>query len=115
MFLTGFLAITGTPPFAPFVSEFTIVNAAIGSGQYVVGGLILFLMGIVFIGMGATVLAVVQGNAPYSSKLKGFRDSAGTVLPILLFMALVLLLGLYIPPPLDGLLRDAAAFLEGKR
>src|SRR5262249_7977407 len=31
LFLTGFLAITGSPPFGPFVSEFTIVNAAIQS------------------------------------------------------------------------------------
>ena len=35
--------------------------------------------------------------------------------PILLFMALVLLLGLYIPPPLETLLREAAASLEVKR
>ena len=30
-------------------------------------------------------------------------------------MALVLLLGLYIPPPLESLLREAAGFLEVKR
>ena len=64
LFLAGFLAITGSPPFGPFVSEFTIVNAAVGSGQFLAGGLFLLLLGIVFIGMGATVLAVVQGNAP---------------------------------------------------
>ena len=56
--------ITGSPPFGPFVSEFTIVNAAVGSGQYVAGGLFLLLLGMVFIGMGVTVLAVVQGNPP---------------------------------------------------
>ena len=30
-------------------------------------------------------------------------------------MALVVLLGLYVPPPLDSLLREAAASLEVKR
>jgi hydrogenase-4 component F len=115
LFLAGFLAITGSPPFAPFVSEFTIVNAAVGSGQFLVGGLFLLLLGIVFIGMGATVLAVVQGNAPEQTQPNGFRDSISTSVPILLFMALVLLLGLYVPPPLDSLLREAAALLEGKR
>src|SRR5581483_5536855 len=35
MFLIGFLAITGSPPFAPFISEFTIVNAALGNGYYI--------------------------------------------------------------------------------
>ena len=34
LFLAGFFAITGSPPFGPFVSEFTIVAAAAGSGQY---------------------------------------------------------------------------------
>jgi hydrogenase-4 component F len=113
MFLAGFLAITGSPPFGPFVSEFTIVTAAFGSGQFLVGGLFLLILGIVFVGMGATVLAVVQGNAPEQKQPNGFRDSIATGVPILLFMALVLLLGLYIPPPLEFLLREAAAFLEG--
>jgi len=115
LFLAGFLAITGSPPFGPFVSEFTIVNAAVGSGQFLVGGLFLLLLGIVFIGMGATVLAVVQGNAPDQKTHNGFRDSFSTGAPILLFMALVLLLGVYVPPPLESLLHDAAAFLEGQR
>jgi hydrogenase-4 component F len=114
LFLAGFLAITGSPPFAPFVSEFTIVNAAVGSGQFVVGGLFLLLLGIVFIGMGATVLAVVLGNAPEQKQKTGFKDSVSTGLPILFFMALVLLLGLYVPPSLESLLREAASFLEGK-
>src|SRR6266849_3791758 len=119
LFLAGFLAITGSPLFGPFVSEFTIVNAAVGSGQFLVGGLFLLLLGIVFLGMGATVLAVVQGNAPeqtHGNEMRPlFRDSIGTGAPVLLFMALVLLLGLYVPPPLESLLREAAAFLEVKR
>src|SRR5207245_2853512 len=90
LFLAGFLAITGSPPFGPFVSEFTIVNAAIGSGQFLAGGLFLLLLGIVFIGMGATVLAVVQGNAPSQKRENSFHDSVSTSAPILFFMALVL-------------------------
>jgi hydrogenase-4 component F len=112
LFLAGFLAITGSPPFGPFVSEFTIVNAAVGSGQFVAGGLFLLLLGVVFVGMGATVLAVVQGNPPEKSETNGFLDGVGTGAPIVLFMALVLLLGLYVPPPVESLLREAAAFLE---
>jgi hydrogenase-4 component F len=115
LFLAGFLAITGSPPFAPFVSEFTIVNAAVGSGQFLAGGLFLLLLGIVFIGMGATVLAVVQGNAPPRKETNGFHDSLSTGAPILILMTLVLLLGVYIPPPLESLLREAAALLEVKR
>jgi hydrogenase-4 component F len=127
LFLTGFLAITGSPPFAPFVSEFTIVTAAISNGQYVAAGLFLLLLAIVFIGMGSTVLAMVQGRAtgegqenasdPAHPSLLAPRpsDSIATVAPILLFMAMVLLLGLFVPPPLESLLREAAALLEVRR
>jgi hydrogenase-4 component F len=115
LFLAGFLAITGSPPFGPFVSEFTIVNAAVAAGQFLVTGLFLLLLAIVFIGMGATVLAVVQGVPPEQRNGNRFHDSAGTSLPILIFMALVLLLGLYIPPPLESLLREAAASLGAVR
>lgn len=115
LFLAGFLAVTGSPPFGPFVSEFTIVSAALGSGHFLAGGLFLVLLGVVFIGMGATVLTVVQGNPIQSAEPTTFRDNLGTAGPILLFMALVLFLGLYIPPPLESLLREAATFLEANR
>src|SRR5258708_9198713 len=56
LFLTGFLVITGSPPFGPFISEFTIVNAAILSGQYLVAGVFPSLLGIVLVGVGVTLL-----------------------------------------------------------
>lgn len=118
LFLAGFLAITGSPPFGPFVSEFTILNAAVADGQFLASALFLLLLAIVFVGMGSTVLAVVQGNPPERTGMTEtpvFRDRFGTGAPILLFMGLVVLLGIFIPPPLESLLRDAAGFLEGKR
>jgi hydrogenase-4 component F len=114
LFLAGFLAITGSPPFGPFVSEFTIVSAAVGSGQFLAGGLFLVLLGVVFIGMGATVLTVVQGKPLETTPVTAFRDSVSTGGPILLFMAVVLLLGLYIPAPLQSLLDEATRFLGEK-
>lgn len=117
LFLGGFLAITGSPPFGPFVSEFTILNAAVSDGHFATAGIFLLLLIIVFMGMGATVLAIVQGRAPEESATGQavYRDSIGTVLPIVIFMGLVLLLGLYIPPPLDALLQKAATSLGGSR
>jgi len=113
MFLIGFLAITGSPPFGPFVSEFTIVNAAMVQGHFVASGLFLLILGVAFLGLGSTVLAVVQGNPSEQTDINGYHDSISTGAPILLFLALVLLLGLCIPPPLDTLLRDAARLIPG--
>jgi hydrogenase-4 component F len=113
LFLTGFLAITGSPPFSPFVSEFTIVSAAFGSGQYWAGSLFVIMLAIAFMGIGATVLAVVLGEPPQEHT--DYHDRASTCAPILIFMALVLVLGVYIPLPLESRLREAAALLEVKR
>jgi hydrogenase-4 component F len=64
--------------------------------------------------MGATVLAMMHGNPARRDAPNGYHESIGTGTPVLLFLAVVLLLGLYVPPPLEVLLRDAAAFLEVK-
>jgi hydrogenase-4 component F len=114
LFLAGFLAITGSPPFGPFISEFTIVNAAFDSGQFLTGGLFLLMLAIVFVGMGTTVLTVVQGEPPPQTPDNGYHDHFLTAAPVVLCLLLVLLLGVYIPAPLESLLREAAAFLEGQ-
>ena len=118
LFLAGFLAITGSPPFGPFVSEFSILNGAFAAGRFLVAGLFLFFLLVVFIGMGKTVLKVVQGRAPAEvldePQGKPYRDGFLTIAPVLALMALVLLLGLYIPKPLDDLVNGAVAYLEMK-
>ncbi len=114
LFLAGFFAITGSPPFAPFISEFSILNGAFEARRFVTGGLFLFFLLVVFIGMGTTVLQVVQGPAPAGVRDTPYRDGLLTAGPVVALMALVLLLGLYIPPFLSTLLEDAVRFLESQ-
>jgi hydrogenase-4 component F len=113
LFLAGFFAITGSPPFGPFLSEFIILRAAIDRGQFLVAALFLGMLFVVFVGMGATVLAVVQGEPPKGLPVNTYRDSFLMVGPAIACLALVLLLGIYLPPPVDGLLQSAAHFLDG--
>ncbi|HIJ81843.1 MAG TPA: hydrogenase [Desulfuromonadales bacterium] len=112
LFLAGFIAITGSPPFAPFISEFTIISAAFIQGRMLVGALFLISLVIIFIGMALTVLPMVMGEVPPDSEDSGYRDSFLTVGPPLVLLLLVFLLGVWIPAPLMTLLRDAAALLE---
>jgi hydrogenase-4 component F len=114
LFLAAFLAITGSPPFAPFISEFSILNGAFGTQHFVTAGLFLLLLMVVFIGMGKTVLKVVQGHAPAEARALPYRDGWLTAAPVVMLMALVLLLGLYLPAPLTALLKSAVAYLEIK-
>lgn len=112
LFLAGFLAVTGSPPFGLFISEFTILRGIFGSGQLWVGALFLILLATVFIGMGATVLSVTQGE-PNDPELH-FKDRLLLVAPPLAMLLTVLLLGVFIPEPLRDLLQQAALLLEVK-
>jgi hydrogenase-4 component F len=112
MFLLGFLAITGSPPFAPFVSEFSILAAAFRQQRFLEGALFAFLLLVVFIGFGATVTSMVFGEPSPAADSTAIHDSLATGWPIVGFALLVLLLGVYLPPPLATLLQEAVAFLE---
>ena len=57
----------------------------------------------------------MQGTPEEKKETHVFRDGVSTGAPIVLFMALVLLLGLYVPPALESLLQQAAALVEVKR
>jgi hydrogenase-4 component F len=110
LFLAGFFAITGAPPFAPFLSELTIARAAFAQDHATAGALFLTFLMVVFVGMGATVLKVTLGESDRPPT--AFRDRPLTSAPIFGFLALVLLLGLVVPAPLDAMIRDAVAWLE---
>jgi hydrogenase-4 component F len=112
LFLIGFFAVTASPPFAMFLSEFTMLRGIIAEEQYAVAALFLILIFVVFVGMGSTVVSMVQGKPPDDLPANQFPDRFGTVFPIILLLALVLVLGVYIPPPLDDIISEAAALLE---
>ena len=113
LFLAGFLAVTGTPPFSPFFSEFVILNGALGAGRYFVGGLFVACLAAVFVGMGATVLRVVQGDDAGAPSNPGFGDSWLTAVPPLALMLAVLAMGLWLPRGLADLFQSAAHLVVG--
>ncbi len=113
LFLAGFLAVTGSPPFGPFFSEFSILNGAIGTGRFVVGALFLVFLSIIFVGMGATVLTVVQGDPAGAPDVPRHRDTWSSAAPPFVLLVLVLGLGLYLPTGLRALFDAAAARVGG--
>lgn len=115
LFLISFLAITGSPPFVPFVSMFSILNGAFEAGKYTTAGLFLIFLLLVFIGMGAPILKALQGSSPVPNKEKMiYRDTFASYLPIIGLLILVFLFGVYIPSPLSELLNDAVGYLGGQ-
>ena len=76
------------------------------------GGLFAFLLLVIFIGFGATVTSMVFGTPSAAASRTEIRDNIWTSLPIVGFAVLVLIMGVYIPPQLQTMLTEAAAFLE---
>ncbi|MCC6696843.1 MAG: hydrogenase, partial [Candidatus Hydrogenedentes bacterium] len=110
LFLTGFIAIAGSPPFGPFVSLFSILQGAFEAHYYITGGALLLLLWVVFVGMGHTVLRVVQGAPETGSSAP--RESLKLVAPVAVLACIVLVLGLWMPAPLLRMLQEAVAYLE---
>ncbi len=115
LFLAGFFAIAGSPPFGPFTSELVIAGEAAHQGRMIVLLLAILGVAVVFVGMSFTVLTVVQGEPPCAPDRSHFREHAAVLAPAAIFLALVLGLGLVIPDPVDRLLVDAARALEPSR
>jgi hydrogenase-4 component F len=113
VFLAAFLAITGSPPFAPFFSEFAILDGAVRAGAWWPAAGYLGGLAVVFVGMGATVLRVVQGAVPEGQVDNGFGDTRLLAGPPLVLLFSVLLLGLAVPAPLRRLVSEAAAMVGG--
>ena len=114
LFLLGFLAITGAPPFAPFASEFTMLSAMFRQGHPLAGWLFVAFLLVTYFGFGATVTSMVFGRPSDAVEKTPFHDKFETVWPIVVFAAFVAVLGVWLPPPLAQLLNEATLFLEMK-
>lgn len=109
LFLVGFLAATGTPPFSLFLSEFGLVQAMLGVGHWWTAGLFLACLAVIFIGFSATVLAAVLGETDAPEPEPHLGDSPWTTATPIAGLVLVLILGLWMPTPLRNLLNEASA------
>ncbi len=116
LFTAGFLAITGTPPFGPFVSELTIVLAALAGGHFWIAALFLLLLAVAFAAMGAAFLEMVFGDPPEDLPALEFHgwNAALILAPPAALAAASLALGLYLPERLNSLLKAAALLLGGR-
>jgi hydrogenase-4 component F len=109
--LLGGLAIGGAPPFAVFLSEFSIFRAGYGQGAYVITTVLVILIVVAFFGMLYHVTHMVFGR-PVKPRLERRALPVSCRASLLLAAVPVVLLGVYLPYPLHQLLGLAAATLE---
>jgi hydrogenase-4 component F len=101
----GTLAILGMPPFGVFTSEFMVLTTAMREHAWATPFLLVAL-GVAFAAVFGKVQPMVFGETT-----TGRLPHAPSLVPVFLHLAIVLMLGLYIPPYLVGWYRQAAALI----
>ncbi|MDD2999686.1 MAG: proton-conducting transporter membrane subunit, partial [Candidatus Riflebacteria bacterium] len=142
LWLAGFLAITGTPPFGTFVSEFAILRSALMTRSWVTAVLYLFFLLLVFIGMLTIFMQMTLGKRPdkndlpegeegchahseatthdkkgktaHGSSLVEFSEDLLQLITPIVFLSLALCLGCYLPGFVRAAINGAAMLLGGK-
>jgi hydrogenase-4 component F len=112
LFLMATFAITATPPFGLFQSEFTVLSAALAADRGWAAGL--FVAGVVTIFTGFLLhmsklnLGLPRSDAPARAAPCPWKLSA-----MLLVAAVVITLGCWLPRPLFQLVEQAAGIIGG--
>jgi hydrogenase-4 component F len=105
--MLGALAILGLPPFGVFASEFLILTTAMREQPWSIP-ILLLALGIAFAAIFGRVQPMVFGETQ-ARRL----PHAPALLPVFAHLAIVLVLGLYIPPYLAEWYRAAARLIGG--
>src|SRR5882724_1704846 len=99
------LAILGMPPFGVFTSEFMVLTTAMHEHSWATP-LLLVALGVAFAAIFGKVQPMVFGETTAQRLPRG-----PALVPVFVHLAIVLALGLYIPPYLVGWYRQAAALI----
>ncbi len=111
-FFVSVLILIGSAPFAIFMSELQILRAAIHQEAWVVLAIFLAAAALVFIG--ALKLAIA---AAWGEEVVVPRTQSSSIIDVLLVigaLGLLLLLGLWLPTPLHGMMESAAQIIGGR-
>src|ERR1035438_4639681 len=104
--VVGVFAIAGLPPLGIFTSEFLVVSSTFARQPW----LALLLVFGLLLAFGALIRRL-QGMA-FGEPSPGDRRSTASTLPIAAHLGLVLLAGLYLPPPLVAWFQHVATMLR---
>jgi len=117
LWVAGFLAITGAPPFGTFLSEVTILKGMLESGRWFVAVGYSLVLGVIFIAMARIVIPMAFGLPGQEKSFEpppvNQRAPIWFAGPAIAMAAVILALGLYIPGIVWNFLGQAAALAGG--
>lgn len=111
LLMVGSFALLGLPPFGSFLGELLIFSAVVESGRFALLLPFCGLLTVSFVATGRTLFPMIWGQhevAPSATRLR-----VRLALPKLGLLGALVLLGLYVPAPVNALLREVAAHLGG--
>jgi hydrogenase-4 component F len=115
--LLGALAITGVPPFGLFRSELLIVTGGFSHSSFALAGLLVLLVNVAFVGVyqlfHRMVISPVEDTVGNRARLSR-PEQPLMAAAMLASLAVVLVLGLWIPSPLNRLLHAATTVIGGQ-
>jgi len=109
--MVGTFALLGFPPFGSFLGELLVLSALVSSNQMLVFAAFCVLVTMSFVATGRTIFPMIWGHRKEAQAWP--RQTFVSVLPKIVFLFVLLALGLYIPPVINGLMREVASSLGG--
>ena len=117
MVLLAALAIGGVPPFGIFRSELLIVTGGFSNSSFALAGLLVVFANVAFVGIFQTFHRMVfsdrRDDQPPARVVR--PEQPLMVVAMLVCFTVLLVLGLWIPGPLNELLHSAVAVIGGRR
>ncbi len=110
MLIIGGLAITGSPPFSIFISEFTILSAGFLRGHIISSVLLLLFIIIIFAGFFYNLGRMTFGTP--GSEIEPGEVSRWTLVAMAVPIVFVVILGVYLPPPFYEMIMKIVAVVR---
>jgi hydrogenase-4 component F len=109
LFAIGVLALVGLPPFGLFLSEFLLLRAAVVNGHFVAAAVVLVLLLTAFISLVGHLNRMLYGSVPDGVATGEPRE--WHVMALGACAAILVVLGVVLPPPLKILIDHSVAAL----
>jgi hydrogenase-4 component F len=111
MLVMGMFAISGMPPFSIFFSELFILISGFSQGRYLVCGLFLALLAVIFGAIVYHLSRILFGKKP--EELKAGTEALSTKLSFLFLLIFMCLVGIKVPVFLNKIILAALEILKG--
>ena len=110
-FMCGTFALLGFAPFGSFWGEMLILSACVRAGHIIIFVAACLMLTVTFVAVGRSLFPMIWGEPRGTPD--GQRETALTLAPGFFFLGVLMLLGVYLPPPLERLFQQVAISLGG--